>query len=107
MGEFELRSVVIRYVEKHEPATETRLRLDELEKFDADYITEQFLQALKDLDLQRLMALYYDGGSVMSGKHSRYNVESLIMFRKMARTFTVSTINFTLLLLMYIRKWTS
>ena len=66
----ELLSVVIRFVKKHGPPTETLLGLYELERFDADYITEQLLRALKDLDLQLLLAQCYDGTSVMSGKHS-------------------------------------
>lgn len=66
----ELLSVVIRFVKKHGPPAETLLGLYELERFDADYITEQLLQALKDLDLQLLLAQCYDGASVMSGKHS-------------------------------------
>ena len=66
----ELLSVVIRFVKENGPPTEALLGLYELERFDADDITEHILQALKDLDLRLLLAQCYDGASVMSGKHS-------------------------------------
>ena len=73
----ELLSVVVRFVRKQGSPTEILLGLYELERFDADYITEHILQALKEINLKLLLAQCYDGASVMSGKHSGVQTSNL------------------------------